>query len=159
VMLAMDNPDTVVRIWPTLQTEPPVNPGEPVEILGKPLQVIRGPMTAEMRLPAGNYWVTAELNGREVHRVFMKIEADAFTTHHREEVQRPWGKVVRWVGKTTTGLSKFLNIQAAATLRQQEIDRLQGGWYAVAAERDGKALPRELVDQLNFRLIFVSNGV
>jgi hypothetical protein len=73
VTLAMDDPAIVVRIWPTLQTEPPLNLAGPVEILGNPTHVIQHRTTMELLLPAGNYWLTAELHGVEVHRVFMKI--------------------------------------------------------------------------------------
>ena len=154
VTIAVDDSDALVRIWPIERTEPPpVNQDVFVELLGKPLLVIQGPTITEVPLPTGNYWLTAELDGREVHRVFMTSK-HFLTVHERAEVQTRAGNVVGWTANAGLGDPPTLYIPWAEIRRKQHNDKLQDSWRAVSAERDGKALPKDLVDQMNFRLFF-----
>jgi uncharacterized protein (TIGR03067 family) len=162
VTIAVNDPDVPVRFWPTSQTEPPAaNQAVLHENLGKPLLDIHGPATTELHLPAGNYWVIAELDGNEVYHVFLTIKAHGFTSdtytvtaYTRLEEQTRSGAVVSWLGNTLFDDFKTVHIPAADIFRKQQNEKLQGSWRAVAAERDGKALTKELVDQMNFRLFF-----
>ena len=148
VTFEMDDPAILVEIWPTAQTEPPVNLAGEFDIMGPPKYVIQHRTTDELRLPTGNYWLTAKLDGQEVHRLFMKIQADplvwyhrSFVTYHREEK----GKVVSWVSETTFGIPKVVSVPGLANLVKIEKNKLQGTWRAVSGERDGKAHPEELI--------------
>jgi uncharacterized protein (TIGR03067 family) len=136
----MDDPDIIVRIWPTAQTEPPVNLAGPVDILGKPVHVVQDLRTAELRLPAGHYWVTAELDGREVHRVFMLVNADSLQVFCHEQK----GEEHSWVGQSVFGLPKVVTIPGAANLVKLEMNRFFGAWRVVAAETDGKPISKEV---------------
>jgi uncharacterized protein (TIGR03067 family) len=150
VTLQSDDPQTVVSIWPTSQTEPPVNLAGPFDILGQPAFTLKAFTTTEINLPEGHYWLKAELDGQEVHRAFMHVKPDSFQVHYHE--QR--GKVHSWVGDSVFNLPKIVRIPGAANLLKLEKNRLQGTWRAVAAEMDGKVMPREMIDQQNPRLIF-----
>jgi uncharacterized protein (TIGR03067 family) len=153
VTLETDDPDTVVRIWPTAQTEPPANLAGPFQILGKPAHVIPNVATKEISLPAGNYWVAAELDGQEVHRVFLKLQADSFHVNYQEK----FGPLTSWVGRETRGLPRILAIPGVANLVQKEKAKLQGTWRVVAAETDGKPMPREMIEQQKSRLVFAGD--
>jgi uncharacterized protein (TIGR03067 family) len=156
ITLEKDDPDIIVRIWPTAQSDAPINLAGSVEILGEPLHTLRDHRPShEIRLPAGHYWLIAELNGREVHRVFMKLQGNEFVTHYHEKI----GPVDNWVGKTDVGLPNVVFIPGAANLRQLEKARLSGDWRAIAAEQDGKPLPKDIVDKVNLRLRFGVNDV
>src|SRR5262249_10521122 len=151
--LEMDDPDIVVRIWPTAQTKPPVNLAGAVQILGEPKHVIQRATTTEIRLPTGRYWLTAELGGQEVHRVFLNLQAESFHVIYQEE----FGPLISWVGKETRGLPRTLAIPGAANLVKKEKARLHGAWQVVAAESDGKAFPKEMIEQQKPRLVFAGD--
>jgi serine/threonine-protein kinase len=155
VTIAVDGSDALVRIWPIDRTEPPpVNQDVSTELEGKPLLVLQGPAITQRPLPTGkSLWLIAELNGREVHRVFMTNQHFPIV-HERVEEQTPAGTVVRWSANAGLGDPPTVHIPWAAIRRKQQNDKLQDSWRAVSAERDGKALPKDLIDQMNFRLFF-----
>src|SRR5262249_37048998 len=73
VTFQMDDPDIVVRIWPTAQTSPPVNLAGGFDIFGEPEYVFRHSINTTLFLPAGHFWLKAELDGQEVERVFFHV--------------------------------------------------------------------------------------
>src|SRR5262249_26433733 len=155
VTLEMDDPDIVVRIWPTAQTEPPANLAGPFEILGKPAYTIQNVTSKEVSLPAGNYWLAAELDEQEVHRVFVKVQADSLHVNYQDK----FGPTMSWVGREIRGLPKTIAIPGAANLVQKETSKLQGAWRMVAAEMDGRPFPKKMFEEDNPRLVFAGDRV
>ncbi len=145
VTLEMDDPDILVRIWPTAQTKPPMNMAGAFEILGDPAHAIQNVSTTEVFLPAGHYWLKAELEGQEVYRALMHVNANSI------EVQHVGG------GFGSGGIPKVVEIAGAANLPKMEKRKLRGTWRVAAAEVDGKPLSKEMIEQSNLRLIFAGD--
>jgi uncharacterized protein (TIGR03067 family) len=156
VTLEMDDPDTIVRIWPTAQTEPPDHMAGAFEILGKPAHVIPNLSTTEIFLPAGHYWLKAELDGQEVHRAFMEIKANHF---HWQTFKKVGTETTSSRHGSSGMRSRVVPIPGLAILVELEKYKLRGVWRAVAGERDGKSLPKDLVDQVNLQLHFTADHV
>jgi uncharacterized protein (TIGR03067 family) len=169
VGLSSDDPQTVVRIWPTAtaETDLPTNLAGGLTILGKPACVLEDVSTTEVSLPAGKYWLSAELDGREVHRVFMEVGHGTF----RRIAMPPSELGVPFTGGSGGGYSgdtefyetfrarplRTVAIPAAANLLAMEKAKLQGTWSVTAAETDGKPMLRERIEEQKPRLVFAGD--
>jgi hypothetical protein len=80
VRLQIDDPQAVVRVWATALEAPPMAGGGQFPITWAPMHTIRDTSAMDLSLPVGNYWLTAELNGQEVVRVFLKNQPSLFAT-------------------------------------------------------------------------------
>src|SRR5262249_36563835 len=114
----------------TLKVVPVVDGADPeATILAHPIR-LEWKGKKKLALAPGRYWIAA-------------IDHERVAYFQSVDVDKPRTVVFPWAEEFT----------------KAEKQRLQGTWRVVAAEMDGKAMPKEMIEQQNPRLVFRGDRV